>query len=52
MVAWDLGISIVTVYVLLVVKDSKTCIQSPAAENMLMILVFFGMADVAEAECD
>ena len=47
MATWDLGITIVIVYVLLVVVVVDTCIRAPVAANKPLIVVSFGMADVS-----
>ena len=52
MATWEFVRTRVTVYVLLVVMVSDTCIRAPAAETTSLILVSSGMDDVAEAECD
>ena len=52
MASWDLAISRLTVYVLLVIEASGTCIRAPAAEKMTLIVGYAGMANVSETERD
>ena len=52
MTTWDVGISGVTFSVSLVVASAETCTRAIASENMPLIVGSYGMAYVAEAECD
>ena len=52
MATWDLGITRVAVYGLLVVVVADTCIQEPSAENIPLLVGSYRMADVAETDYD